>query len=462
MLSLSRFFFIDQIALLLAVAMLSLQCHCKNESKAKQKGKSISSTSTSKKISSKPGDLPNELNKPLLATPLKDMGSSAGVLSNPSQAVGSRIEVPQATLSFSPEQADFSTDDGKYQIRFTDSTCTEAIVQVGPTSSSPGKEFRLPVKLDPPNMDISSLQSYAAWVQQHMQVHLPNVDSSEQGYVLIKRGGKKNLLHQAAKKDRLDVIKGLVNAGKITWDDINAVDEMGYTPMQVAVRYGHLDIVRYFIEQLGVKVDTYHDLGANPLHAAAAHGYLDIVQYFIEKYKTICIDSQGRKLGFTALHAAIFYTNALELVEYLLKQGASTEIQDFNGNTPLHIAMQKGNLNIISALLQAKANIGAKNKDGDTPLHIAMQKGYIDAVLALLQAGADLHVLNNAGQSPIEVAFAHRNSNLIEQVFQKFGIIDVLGSDRLTHLGRARHNKNEPLAKLLIQLGANKLLLYQK
>lgn len=479
MLRVSKSFSVVRITLLLIMSMLFLQCHCGNQPTTKQKRKPTtsqppednrkegqSSKSTASTSGTSNGKVPPELNKPSDTTNNKgqDSAESPSAVSSkdakanadelpklPHQAAGRGIKAPQVAPP-PLEQMIFYPQDG-YQIQFTDSTCTEAIVKVSPSSSSPSKEFRLPVRKDPPNMDTQSLQSYAAWTQQHMQVYLPKSGSQEEGYVLVKRGGRKNPLHILASEGAFDTIEKWINSGEVSQEDINAVDEKGFTPLQTAVEYGHLDIVRYFIEKLHVKVDTYQDLGANILHSAAAHGHLNIVKYLLEENKTIPIDSQGRKLGFTALHVAIFYTHHIGIVKYLLGQGANIETKDNEGNTPLHVAMQKGHLDIVLALIQAKANIEAKNNVGDTPLHIAMQKGHTAVVLALVKAGADLHALNNAGQSPIEVAFAHKNPDLIKQVFQEI-YINAQGNDGLTHLDRATKHSDESLAALLVQLGA--------
>ena len=42
--------------------------------------------------------------------------------------------------------------------------------------------------------------------------------------------------------------------------------------------------------------------------------------------------------------------------------------------------------------------------DGDTPLHIAVEKGRISIVRALLDAGADKKIANNNGACPMLIA----------------------------------------------------------
>ena len=53
----------------------------------------------------------------------------------------------------------------------------------------------------------------------------------------------------------------------------------------------------------------------------------------------------------------------------LLLAGADPDIQETSeGNTPLHVASQLGQLNIVNGLLAYNANTDIQDKDGDTAL----------------------------------------------------------------------------------------------
>ena len=69
-----------------------------------------------------------------------------------------------------------------------------------------------------------------------------------------------------------------------------------------------------------------------------------------------------------------------------------------SGETPLHKAVEEGNLESIRALIEAGADVHAKDEDGQTPLH---QRGNAEAVRVLIAAGADVHAKDNEGRTPL-------------------------------------------------------------
>ena len=48
---------------------------------------------------------------------------------------------------------------------------------------------------------------------------------------------------------------------------------------------------------------------------------------------------------------------------------------DESGNTPLHIASERGNLEAVKILLDHGASGDAQNHELETPMHLAAQKG---------------------------------------------------------------------------------------
>ncbi|MCX6774391.1 MAG: ankyrin repeat domain-containing protein [Candidatus Micrarchaeota archaeon] len=78
------------------------------------------------------------------------------------------------------------------------------------------------------------------------------------------------------------------------------------------------------------------------------------------------------QFGRTALMLAI--TNLEKLEEYsklcalLIKRGADVNANDDDGDTPLMLAVDEGNLGIIRMLIRSGANVNAKNNEGETAL----------------------------------------------------------------------------------------------
>ena len=62
-------------------------------------------------------------------------------------------------------------------------------------------------------------------------------------------------------------------------------------------------------------------------------------------------------------------------MKYFIKKGADIEAKNSNDSTPLHIAVKKGDIDIVEFLIKSGANIQAKEVNNWTPLHNAATKG---------------------------------------------------------------------------------------
>jgi ankyrin repeat protein len=88
----------------------------------------------------------------------------------------------------------------------------------------------------------------------------------------------------------------------------------------------------------------------------------------------------------TALHMAAWQEkhNSAEIIETLLRNGASARECNIQDNTPLHHACQAGHAFVVMLLLDHHASPSTVNVDLDTPLDIAARTGHRDVVALLL------------------------------------------------------------------------------
>lgn len=78
--------------------------------------------------------------------------------------------------------------------------------------------------------------------------------------------------------------------------------------------------------------------------------------------------------GWTRLHTATINGSALRVKEYLEQPGVDTNIQDDKGKTPLHHAIQSGNISMIVLLRRSKASFRVSDSDGKLPLDYASEE----------------------------------------------------------------------------------------
>ena len=65
-------------------------------------------------------------------------------------------------------------------------------------------------------------------------------------------------------------------------------------------------------------------------------------------------------------------------------------------------------------IIQEGADINATDEEGMTPLHIAVQEGNVLAVEILLDLDADVNALNNDYQTPFDIAVERRDQVIID------------------------------------------------
>ncbi|XP_017775138.1 PREDICTED: ankyrin repeat domain-containing protein 12 [Nicrophorus vespilloides] len=107
--------------------------------------------------------------------------------------------------------------------------------------------------------------------------------------------------------------------------------------------------------------------------------------------------------GETPLHLAAIKGD-VEQVSRLLGHRADPNVADFAGWTPLHEACNHGWYEVAFRLVQAGASVNAKGLDNETPLHDAAINGHMKLVKLLVEKGADVHAKNAKGKTPVDVA----------------------------------------------------------
>lgn len=97
-------------------------------------------------------------------------------------------------------------------------------------------------------------------------------------------------------------------------------------------------------------------------------------------------------LGRTPLHYAAYYGSE-RMVEILLTYGASVNVQDEQGASPLSLLCTKkdfSNLSLILILVKNGADIEQEDNDGWRPLHKAVLHSNAGVVETLIKCGASL------------------------------------------------------------------------
>lgn len=99
------------------------------------------------------------------------------------------------------------------------------------------------------------------------------------------------------------------------------------------------------------------------------------------------------------------YGCSVEVIEFMIQEGADFTGKDIDGITPLHLSAICGNAEYINLLLSYGSSSLVKDVKLNTPLHYACQFGFMSCIMKLLsQCPAQLEEYNIFKQRPIDVS----------------------------------------------------------
>ncbi|XP_026903323.1 rabankyrin-5 isoform X1 [Acinonyx jubatus] len=206
------------------------------------------------------------------------------------------------------------------------------------------------------------------------------------------------------------------------------------TPLHMAIAYNHPDVVSVILEQK-----------ANALHAT---NNLQIIPDFSLK------DSRDQ----TVLGLAL-WTGMHTIAAQLLGSGACINDAMSDGQTLLHMAMQRQDSRSALFLLEHQADINVRTQDGETALQLAIRNQLPLVVDAICTRGADMSVPDEKGNPPLWLALANHLED-IASTLVRHGCDATCwgpgpGGCLQTLLHRAIDENNESTACFLIRSGCD-------
>lgn len=190
--------------------------------------------------------------------------------------------------------------------------------------------------------------------------------------------GQRTALYIAAEKGYMAELRlmmevpGVSPASQASFDD-----NFGLTPLHVAVQYGQMAVVLYFIDELNADVNMPAALSpTTPLMAAVQFGKDDIVEVLVRRGARLDVQSrEGRYPMYLAVEKGLVSTVKLLVNVCNVDINAPTTSEPTMG-AALWIAIQCNKFYLIPLLISLGANVNAPDKEfGFTPLHYAILKG---------------------------------------------------------------------------------------
>ncbi|MBN3313755.1 BCL3 protein, partial [Atractosteus spatula] len=226
-------------------------------------------------------------------------------------------------------------------------------------------------------------------------------------------------------------------------------DEDGDSVLHIAVVRGEEAVVRRLVDILlrgGRHLDIFNNLRQTPLHLAVITHQPELVGLLLrggadpcvldrhgqtsahlccEHGQTDCLrrvltdsphtpDLEARNYeGLTPLHLAV-QSGSCELVKLLLDSGADIDAVDIkSGRSPLIHAVENNNMEMVNFLIKCGASVNAQSYSGNSALHSACGRGLVEAVRLLLRNGADSSLKNYHNDTALMVAKNKRVTDVL-------------------------------------------------
>jgi ankyrin repeat protein len=221
-----------------------------------------------------------------------------------------------------------------------------------------------------------------------------------------------------------------------------------------AAQNGDLEAVKSILERDPGQIEALNANKSTPLIVAASQGHIRVIAFLLDKGADI---QAVNAWGGTALLAAIVGGHS-EAANLLIEKGADVNTPSRFG-PPLHLAVNRGNVDIIQKLIGAGADIDAVNaSSGWTALHMAAVAGRYEAAKVLVENGIDLNILDKRGAAALHYALlsSTRDAAKVALLLLNHGAeFNTAMIDGNTPLLIAVKAGKEDAVKLLLEKGAD-------
>jgi ankyrin repeat protein len=143
-------------------------------------------------------------------------------------------------------------------------------------------------------------------------------------------------------------------------------------------------------------VDSLGEYDCTPLHYACREKNLDIIKVLLANGANV--NSKNRYSTFYPIFdvlTSMVKKDSFQIVKLLIDKGVDIDAVDSFGNTALHYAVEKENLDLIELIIKSGCDVNKTLRhDNDTPLHYACFQKNRRVVSFLIKNGANRRLSN--------------------------------------------------------------------
>jgi len=243
------------------------------------------------------------------------------------------------------------------------------------------------------------------------------LDSLDLDMTLTSHNGE-NALHNIASNTKdVSIVDFFIKKGI----DSHQIDKEGNTAFLNAAKSNNLLVLRK-LAPLIKNIDQQNKEGFSAMTYSTRALSLEAFEFLKEKGANVhIVDADGNNLFYHLFNA---YSNRnrerFEVFENTLATAGVSFKNASKKESLLHIAIAKGEKDLIQKALELGADVNQKNSDGLAPLHLAAMKAIDEKLLQLLiNQGADKKMLTDFDESAYDLAQENELLNKTKIIFLK-------------------------------------------
>lgn len=151
--------------------------------------------------------------------------------------------------------------------------------------------------------------------------------------------------------------------------------------------------------------------GRTLVHLMCEANSYNCLRFALSKYDLSC--ETLTLSGQSPLHVAC-ERGSLECAKVLVVCGANPDLQDLNGMTPIMLATKFGHQELALFLIEKSTNLNVTQRNKWSALHFAVSVGDFEVAKNLVNYGADINAQTKEEWTPLHIAIANRYINLTE------------------------------------------------
>ena len=231
-------------------------------------------------------------------------------------------------------------------------------------------------------------------------VEIAKLLTSEHGLKLNAKDQREKMpLHSAVERGDVELVTYFLQSGA----DANAKDYYDGCPLTVALYQKHCKL-----EMVSLLINGGSLVDLDIIFSAAYNRFAEVC--LTPEIVKLLIDASGKSVdaiicGKTFLHRAC--KSNLETTRFLVEYGADVNMQDDEGNLPLHVAAKEGNVDIAQFLLEQGSEVDVADDCGSTPLLVAAEHGNVEASKLLLMHSNNIYITNQNWDTALHIGARH-------------------------------------------------------